>query len=656
MSTKTTFKRVALATVAALGFGLLASAPTSAAPQADTLAISAAASTTAPGTAATVTVTQTYLSTATSDAVTATAYVSSMPAGNSSLPTWSTISTATDAGSPVKSVVGGLTAQTTGVAASTFATANFTLSFNTQTAGTYVFRILPHSGATAASLTWTVTVADAATGPTAAASGVFMQAGAPTAQGFNYCGNASSLIRLNQCAIKVTTDNNLGVYTNSTLGVALAANIAAQKADTVNNVSTLSVAGGTATAGNVVANVGVTISNSTTASTITGASQSPAAGYIPAAGVYYNASKFPVTATISGPGWIKYADAIRGKTYTEATGDVDYLQKTFLILSDGSLGTATITYTAGGVTLATHTVHFVGAAVSITPTVAKSVIGAVATSAVVTGVVKDANGLPVSGTNVFAVSSDKTVISNSYTACGASSATGAVSCDLTGVAAGTSNITLTTNTSSTVTTGISSAASAVRVGSTSAVKAVVAWDNTEYLPGQAAKLTVTLTDASGLSVVDGSYTVFGAAATSNFALSAGSLPSTGATVTTVAGVATYSVNMPMTAADIVVTVTAITGGTIAVTAPATVSVVDKASAIAQSSQDAAAEATDAANAATDAANAAAEAADAATAAAQDAADAVAALSTQVAEMIDSLKKQITALTNLVIKIQKKVKA
>ena len=77
---------------------------------------------------------------------------------------------------------------------------------------------------------------------------------------------------------------------------------------------------------------------------------------------------------------------------------------------------------------------------------------------------------------------------------------------------------------------------------------------------------------------------------------------------------------------------------------------------AETAADAAAEATDAANAATDAANAAAEAADAATAAAQDAADAVAALSTQVSEMVDALKKQITALTNLVIKIQKKVKA
>ena len=79
-------------------------------------------------------------------------------------------------------------------------------------------------------------------------------------------------------------------------------------------------------------------------------------------------------------------------------------------------------------------------------------------------------------------------------------------------------------------------------------------------------------------------------------------------------------------------------------------------AAAEAATEAAAEATDAANAATDAANASAEAADAATAAAQDAADAVAALSTQVSEMITALKKQITSLTNLVIKIQKKVKA
>jgi len=76
----------------------------------------------------------------------------------------------------------------------------------------------------------------------------------------------------------------------------------------------------------------------------------------------------------------------------------------------------------------------------------------------------------------------------------------------------------------------------------------------------------------------------------------------------------------------------------------------------QEALDAANEATDAANAATDAANAAAEAADAATAAAQDAQAAVAELATQVAALIAGIKAQITTLTNLVIKIQKKVKA
>ena len=92
------------------------------------------------------------------------------------------------------------------------------------------------------------------------------------------------------------------------------------------------------------------------------------------------------------------------------------------------------------------------------------------------------------------------------------------------------------------------------------------------------------------------------------------------------------------------------------TATASVTPAGTAQDAASAAGDAAAEATDAANAATDAANAAAEAADAATAAAQDAADAVAALSAQVATLISGLKAQLTALTNLVIKIQKKVKA
>jgi hypothetical protein len=145
--------------------------------------------------------------------------------------------------------------------------------------------------------------------------------------------------------------------------------------------------------------------------------------------------------------------------------------------------------------------------------------------------------------------------------------------------------------------------------------------------------------------------------------------STTAVPTTTSGQTSYLVgmNVPSTSA----TQTAYTAATVgtattaetgvgASLAPAGIGSVTVAMAAAVNSADtaadAAAEATDAANAATDAANAAAEAADAATAAAQDAADAVAALSAQVASLISGLKSQLTALTNLVIKIQKKVKA
>jgi hypothetical protein len=84
---------------------------------------------------------------------------------------------------------------------------------------------------------------------------------------------------------------------------------------------------------------------------------------------------------------------------------------------------------------------------------------------------------------------------------------------------------------------------------------------------------------------------------------------------------------------------------VAVSNPAT----DAASAAAEAAEAAA-------NDATDAAITAGEAAEAASALAQEAVDAVAELSASVTKLISALKAQITTLTNLVIKIQKKVKA
>jgi hypothetical protein len=164
---------------------------------------------------------------------------------------------------------------------------------------------------------------------------------------------------------------------------------------------------------------------------------------------------------------------------------------------------------------------------------------------------------------------------------------------------------------------------------------------TGYFGGNAASSTTGETNASGtvdFIVVGGEATVTIATTTLNAGQTSSAAGYVGATIVTATGIGASLA--PAGVQSVSVTVAGNTATQDAATA----------------AQDAAAEATDAANAATDAANAAAEAADAATAAAQDAADAVAALSTQVSEMVDALKKQITALTNLVIKIQKKVKA
>jgi len=137
----------------------------------------------------------------------------------------------------------------------------------------------------------------------------------------------------------------------------------------------------------------------------------------------------------------------------------------------------------------------------------------------------------------------------------------------------------------------------------------------------------------------------------------------GETITTLSGIATKDLYLPAVAGNVTATWTLAGSATAAAgaidktiggtTAAITIAVANPG---VDAATDAANEATDAANAATDAALAAADAADAATAAAQDASDAVAALSATVAKLVASLKAQITSLTNLVIKIQKKVKA
>jgi len=413
-----------------------------------------------------------------------------------------------------------------------------------------------------------------------------------------------------------------------------------------------------------------------------------------------------LTATITGSGLLTGSattDAALGTTparvATAVTGTTAAGAWAFGVYSDGSagVGTITVSYTdALNVTtvIATKTITFYGSAASFTATTKTKYIANTgsawplnaydpaaslgSTRYAVKIVVKDSAGNPVGGVTPTAKIAAADQISISSGTCTASTYTsGSSYCSLTGVAgAADANVTVTFYTGSTTTFNYVSADVPVMVVSQKAATFTVTAE-AEASAGGLIKYTITAKDAAGNPVADGtlvsnylygSPTIAGGALTDYASVNANAVSALFTGVRFYNGVATETVQAPFGKTTVSAdfygngALAATTGGTYFTTAALrnfntvvdTKVVLDETTA--QAAADAAAEATDAANAATDAANAAAEAADAATAAAQDAADAVAALSTQVSEMVDALKKQITALTNLVIKIQKKVKA
>jgi len=163
MSTKTTFKRITLVTVAALGLGVLSVAPSQAAPSGDTLALSATTASATSGTAATVTVTQSFLAES-GDTMTVTAGLISFPAGNTVQPAWTSIAVvSTDLGSANVDTATARVAKIGSVVG--FVNKSLTLSFTGTVAGTYVIRVTPaisHPSSLTPIATykdWTVTVA-----------------------------------------------------------------------------------------------------------------------------------------------------------------------------------------------------------------------------------------------------------------------------------------------------------------------------------------------------------------------------------------------------------------------------------------------------------------------------------------------------------------
>ena len=365
-----------------------------------------------------------------------------------------------------------------------------------------------------------------------------------------------------------------------------------------------------------------------------------------------NAAGAPVaeslTAIVSGPGMIGVGSnpttiTAQGRALTVAAG------QHIGIFADGTAGVGTVTIaTQAGVVLATESVTFYGDIARIVATPTKSVIATGSNSDVISAVAYDAAGVTVGAGTLYATSSDLTTISNSATS--ATIVNGVAKFPASGVKTGTANIVVGSG-------AVVSNPVGIRVeGTPATVK--LSFDKAKYLPGEAATITVQVLDATGLAVSPKTFSnlfAVGGIAPS-YSFGAGSADLTPVSVTTdTETVKTYKVFMPLVQNTVKITAT---GGS---SLPVAGQVVVSAEAVVEDSAqkaalDAAKEAQEAAAASTEAALAAAEAADAATVKAQEAVTAVETLSAQVATLIASLKKQITALTNLVIKIQKKVKA
>jgi len=414
-----------------------------------------------------------------------------------------------------------------------------------------------------------------------------------------------------------------------------------------------------------------------------------------------------VTVTVSGPGLVSVsaAGASSAKSVTmsvtnsrEGTANQIYGTETLSILSDGTSGTMTITFSKGSTTLATKTVSFFGdpgsaVGVSLSDTYTSLAGTVTLTSRVFDGASGAGNALTAGTLYVF--SSDTKIAGTVPTTAvfgqtghrcttftTAVASTARLSCGITLTDTGV--VTLTVGDSWTVaaSTFTSTAVELTVTGNTIA-SATVSFDKATYAPGERAVITITTKDVAGLVNASGATGTLAAAYSSYTLTGSTTLPYRGTSTsdntygTTMSrykdtGVETRVVTMPSIGADLTYTIEVPGFGTgVAKTfVTATAKVVDpNATAIAASqaaadaATDAAAEAIDAANAATDAANLAAEAADAATVAAEearDAADAATAaveeLATQVATLMAALKAQITTLANTVAKIAKKVKA
>jgi len=711
MNKKTSFKRIALAVVAALGFGVLSTGPTQAVPFSHTLTIDSATDSALRGETAIAVLTNVFSSNEAKESTTI-RYTCSTAVGNTcpapvfyQTPTSDTsnvnaqgiLSTSAETSNFVYSAntwtdsIVSLTAparSVTNVKATNFtSTGTYTYSFYT------TYQTVPNNGypgvntTTGQTVTWTVTISDPSDRQTADTARVYISADGNSGEG---TATAYDAWKVWGAATDSAIVANRGTTTPAIVGVAF--------------VRPYNTAGDTA-----VAVVTGGVKNSANAGTVDDS----------------------ITVEVSGPGYVSSAVAAT-TTYAKSVtldarnkGTLQTAAESITILSDGTAGVATITFkNRSNKVLATKTVTFTGGIASISQAffvnaeTTVSYTGTYSDTVTISAYVKDSAGTVLKSSggldrNLFLYSSDTSVVGDingaslpngRVSACTVATATGLWTCK--GDIRESGTVTLTLRDSITVTAStVSFDLGTVTVRGNTLRTMTATLDKATYAPGARAIIsikgldtqgrvlsgrgndsgTMNKTYASSWSLVAISSNTWSASSTSPYCGSVGVSGTSCAAITAgtyspfkETGEETQVVVMPTTSGAITYEFRNALGQVLATLSATVVDPQDAliaaaqaaataagvaATAAADAATDAALEAIDAANAATDAANLAAEAADAATVAAEEARDAadaataaVEALATEVATMMAALKAQLTTLANTVAKIAKKVKA
>ena len=615
MSTKTNFKRIALIAVASLGLGILSSVPSQAAVNADSLTIKNTNGVTtsefavANGDTITAqTSARAVLSflpgTAIADSLTITASLVTSPTGNTALPYMSVAET-TSANLLVRDSV------------TVYAKGNGGDPAPMSNPGIDATVVQPNARATCRGLV-NATVSTCTLN-------VYLGKGSSTA-GATVAGTYT---------VKLTIGNLDGTTPNAAAAT-LTFVVASASVGTTSGTAYISSA-----------NPATLSTDDLTAPIVTKALSTTPKAWIKVTQSSPSTANESVTATIAGPGTLgsggNNTAAATGRSILVKNGD------TITVWADGTAGEATITLTGAtsGYKWNTKTVTFTGTAIAKLVIAAEnpviSATGGSQTEAISVQAF-DSDGKQISAPTIYVLSSDQTKISNNYTACTAYwyASYKASYCDLTAVAAGTAKITVSTHAAASTyqgdgvtTTKVTSNEVSVRVGSVTAASFSLSLDKATYAPGEKATLTVTPLDSSGLPVAgtyldpNTTYATFFTTGgiTSDYATYTGSDTTTATFLnpSSVTGVKKFTIYMPLQSSTITFKASAgahfsavyqnntgaLTGTPVSVSAKVTGNT--------------------------------------------EAAAALAAV-TALAVTVASLKTLITTLTNLVLKIQKKVKA